>query len=608
MSSDSQYPHNLHPGLVPGIGIDEQRNRFEVDKIVFAFTAIVILAFIFWGVSNPSAVGEVSGVAFAWAMRNTSWLLNIIMILCLGLMLVVAFSRYGRIRLGRDDEDPEFSRFSWIAMMFAAGIGVGIFFFGPSEPLAYYLSPPPDTVPTQSHAAIHQAVAQANFHWGLMPWSLYAMVGGALAYSSYRRGRVALLSSIFQPLFGKHAEGIPGKIIDILSIVATLFGTAASLGISSLQISEGISTVTGHGPLSNTGLIAIIGVLTLAFIISAVTGVAKGVRYLSNANITFTMAFLVFVFLSGPTLFLLNLIPSGALTYLDQLLTMASKSLSWGEETLEFQSSWTAFYWAWWIAWTPFVGTFIAKISRGRTLREFILVTIIVPTTILIVAFTIFGGTAIDFARQGLPGFDGQSGTEQVLFSLFAHLPFSGLTPGLILIVLAIFFITSADSASIVMGTFSSQGDPAPKKTVVVFWGLCMMGIAIVMLFSGGQNSLTGLQNLTVLSAIPFSVVLLVMAAAFLKDLSTDPESIRRVYARKAVSNAVLRGLEEHGDDFELAVEHAEEGRGAGSDYDSAAPHVTAWYQRTDEDGNPVDYDYETGEWSDGYQGEKNEE
>ncbi len=604
-SSVGLYPHNIHPGLVPGIGVEEQRNRFGVDRSVFFVTAALIVAFIIWGVTSPGSVSEVSSTAFSWAMKNTGWLLNLVMILGLSVMVYLAFSRFGRITLGRDGEEPEFSRFSWIAMMFGAGIGVGIFFFGPSEPLTYFMSPPPHTVEAGTPEALHQALAQSHFHWGLSAWGLYALVGGALAYSTYRRGRVSLISSVFQPLFGtKQTDGVPGRIIDIIAIIATLFGTAATLGLSAVQIGQGVEIISGAGPLTNNALLIIIAVLSVGFIVSAVSGVARGIRYLSNINITLTLALIAFVFIFGPTLFLLNLIPSGIATYLDELLPMMGKSLSWGEETLEFQGWWTAFYWAWWIAWTPFVGMFIARISRGRTLREFALATMAVPSFILILAFTIFGGAAISLHREGTAGFDGSASNEQVLFSLFDQLPLNAITPFILILVLAIFFITSADSASVVMGTMSSKGDPAPSRIVVVFWGLCMMGIAVVMLLAGGETALSGLQNLTILIALPFSVVLILMIVAFLRDLSTDPAAIRRTYARTAVENAVVRGLEEHGDDFEFSVSPAPEGRGAGATFDSTSERVTEWYQRTDEEGNKIDYDYQTGEWADGWTAE----
>ncbi|MDR7330014.1 Glycine betaine transporter BetP [Corynebacterium guangdongense] len=596
------YPDDLHPGLVPGIGVDQQRNRFAVDKTLFTVTAVFIVAFIAWGLISPAGVSAVSAAAFAWAMENLGWLLNIVMILSFGVMVYLAFSRFGRIKLGRDDEEPEFSRFSWVAMMFAAGIGVGIFFFGPSEPLTYFLSPPPETVAPGTPAALHQAMAQSHFHWGLPAWSLYALVGGAMAYSVYRRGRVLLISSIFAPWLGtKATDTWVGRLIDMLAIFATLFGTAATLGLAATQISEGVQLVGGLDGVGNTMLIVIMAVLSLGFIVSAVSGVSKGIRVLSNLNMSLTGLAIFFVFLFGPTLFLLNLLPSGVLVYFHEFLPMLSKSLSWGSESIAFQSAWTAFYWAWWVSWAPFVGMFIARISRGRTLREFLLVCMLVPTSILILAFTVFGGTAITFAMDGRPGFDGESSFEAVLFAMFEQLPLNSVTPVIIIFILAVFFITSADSASTVMGTMSSRGNPNPNKAVIVFWGLCMVGIAVVMLLAGGEETLSALQALTILIAMPFALVMIAMMIVFLRDLATDPAAIRRSYAKTAVENAVVRGLEEHGDDFELAVKYAPGERGAGADFDSMSEEVTEWYRRTDEDGNEVAYDYETDTWADGW-------
>ena len=594
------YPHDMHPGLVPGLSIEEQRNTFGMNKVLFGSTAALIVAFIAWGILDPDSVGTVSSTMFAWAIENLGWLLNLVMILGLAVMTYLAFSRFGRIKLGKDDEEPEFALFSWVAMMFGAGIGVGIFFFGPSEPLSHYLTPPPHSVDPETPEALHLSMAQSYFHWGLMIWALYAMVGGALAYSSYRRGRVTLLSSVFKSLIGSdRSEGLAGSIIDMMAIIATLFGTAATLGLSAIQIGQGVQIVSGASEVTNTVLIVIIGILTACFIVSAVSGVSRGIRYLSNINITLTLGLILFVFLLGPTLFLLNLVPAGILSYADNLLDMMSRGLSWGQDTIEFQAVWTSFYWAWWIAWTPFVGMFIARISRGRTIRQFALVTTLAPTFILILAFTIFGGTAISFSRENIPGFDGSATSENVLFSLFDNLPLGTITPFLIIFVLAVFFITSADSASVVMGTLSEKGNPAPNKLIVVFWGLCMMGIAVVMLLVGGETALTGLQNLTILIAIPFSVVLVGLAVAFLKDLSTDPAAIRRTYAQTAIKNAVVKGLEEHGDDFEISVAPSTDGRGAGADFDSTSEKVTDWYRRTDDEGNEIDYDYSSGEWAD---------
>ena len=599
-----EYPDDLHPGLVPGISVDEQRNKFSVDKLLFTVTAAVIVAFIAGGVISPASVSAAADSAFAWAMENLGWLLNIVMIVGFGVMGYLALSRFGNIRLGRDDEEPEFSRFSWVAMMFAAGIGVGLFFFGPSEPLAYFLDPPPNTVAPGTAEALHMAMAQSHFHWTLPAWAVYSLVGAAMAYSMFRRGRVSLISSIFAPLFGTEVnDSWIGRLIDMLAIFATLFGTAAALGLAATQIGSGVQLVAGLDEVGNTLLISIIAVLTVGFIISAISGVSKGIRLLSNLNMILTMLAILFVFVVGPTLFLVNLVPSGLMAYFDGFFAMLGRSLTWGEETLEFQSLWTAFYWAWWLSWSPFVGMFIARISRGRTLREFGLVCMLVPSAILIFAFTVFGGTTISLSRAGVPGFDGSATGGEVLFGMYDALPLNQITPVIMVLILAVFFITSADSASTVMGTLSSRGNPLPHNAVVSFWGLCMVGIAIVMLLAGGEESLDALQSLTILIAIPFSVVVLGIMVAFIRDLTTDPAAIRRTYAKNAMRKAVVRGLEEHGDDFELAVKYAPGERGAGADFDSTAEEVTEWYRRTDEEGNEIAFDYDTGTWEDGVVG-----
>lgn len=577
------YPANMHPGLVPGFSVEELKYKFGLDRLVFGVNAVLIIAFVIWGVTSPETVSSVSSAALSWGLENSGWLFNVILVACIIVMLGVAMSRYGNIKLGKDDEEPEYSRFSWVAMMFAAGIGVGIFFFGPSEPLEFYHSPPPLTVEPHTEEALHRAVAQADFHWGFSPWALYALVGGALAYSTYRRGRASLISSLFAPIL-KRTDGPIGRTIDILAIVATLFGTAASLGIATLQIGEGISTLSGFTP-SMAVLLLIILVLSVGFIISAVSGVSKGIRLLSNTNIMLTFLAIFFVFITGPTLFLINLLPSSILTYLDNFLDMSSRSLSWGQETLDFQAAWTVFYWAWWIAWAPFVGMFIARISRGRTIREFILVTIIVPTFVLMLAFAVFGGTAMDFARNNVPGFDGSASAQQVLYNLIGELPFSGVVSALVVVILAIFFITSADSASVVMATMASKGDPEPNKLVVVFFGVLMMGIAVVMLLTGGEDALSGLQSLTILTAMPFVLIIIALLVSFVKDLTTDPQAIRTTFAKTAVRDAVIRGLEEYGNDFELAVERADEGQGVGSvaGVETGMEQLTEWYQQTNE-------------------------
>ncbi|WP_040703073.1 BCCT family transporter, partial [Nocardiopsis salina] len=470
------------------------------------------------------------------------------------------------------------------------------------EPLGYFVSPPPMTEEPESVGALHTAMAQMYYHWGFHAWAFYALVGGAIAYAAYRRGRSLLMSSIFRSLFGQRlSEGFAGKLVDVFAIIATLFGTAAALGIAAMQIGAGVSLVSGAGEFTNRALVVIIAILTIAFVVSAVSGVARGIRYLSNVNIVLTIGMVAIVFFAGPSLFLLNLLPSAVMEYIGSLFDMMGRSLSWGSETQEFQSEWTVYYWAWWISWSPFVGIFLARISRGRSIRQFILGTILIPSSLLFIAYAVMGGTSIRMYQDGADGLSGDTPPPEVLFSVIGNLPYIGWLPYVVILVLAIFFVTAADSASVVMGMLTTQGDQKPRRWVVVFWGLVMSGIAIVMLLLGDAMALEGLQQLVIVTAVPFALVLLAAIVAWFKELRTDPLALRMHYVETAVNNAVTEGVERYGDDFSLKVVESSPGNGAGADIDSTDESYTGWYQRTNEEGEPVDYDFGTGEWADGY-------
>jgi choline/carnitine/betaine transport len=604
-----KYPHNMHPALVPGIGIHEQRRRYGIDKIVFFVAGALTVAFVLWGVTSPAQVATVADSAFTWVTFNISWLFIITAAVILIVMLSLAISRYGRIPLGTDGEAPEFSTFAWIAMLFAAGLGIGVLFFGPSEPLTHFASPPPMTNEAESTEAMHYSLGQTFYHWGFHAWAIYALVGGAVAYAAYRRGRVLLMSSIFRSLFGKrHSEGFAGQLIDIFAIIATLFGTAATVGIAAMQVGQGATIVAGWDELGNTALLVIMALLTVGFIVSAVSGVTRGIRYLSNVNIVMTLGIVGIIFIAGPTLFLANLVPSGLMAYVGNMFDMMSRSASWGEETQEFQSWWTVYYWAWWISWSPFVGIFIARISRGRTIRQFVLGVTIVPTVLLIISYGVMGGTAMWMYREGYAGFSADMAPPEVFFAIVENIPaLAAWMPFAAIAVLAVFAITALDSASTVMGILSSRGSQSPKSGVVVFWGLVMTGIAVVMLLLGDAVALEGLQQLVIITAVPFAIIMLLIVVAWLKELRTDPLTLRHNYADTAVSNAVLRGVEQYGDNFALAVVDAGPGDGAGAHVDSAHSDYTDWYQRTNADGEPVGYNFVTGQWADNYDPETGE-
>lgn len=596
------YPHNIHPALVPGIGLDEQRRRFSIDKVVFIVAGALTVAFVIWGLVSPENVAVVADTAYTWVTSNLSWLFSAVATIVLFSLLVMAFTRYGKIPLGKDGEKPEFSNFSWVAMLFAAGLGIGVMFWGPAEPLTYFIDPPPLTNAPESTEAMQFALAQTYFHWGFHAWAMYALVGGAVAYMGYRRGRTLLMSSIFRRLFGKRqTEGFAGQLVDIFAIIATLFGTAAALGIAALQIGEGVTIVAGLSEITNVVLAVIIAVLMVGFVISAVSGVARGIRYLSNINIVLTIGIVGLVFILGPTLFLLNLLPSAVMEYIGSFFDLMARSGAWGQETVDFQATWTVYYWAWWISWSPFVGIFIARISRGRSIRQFILGVILIPSSLLFVAYGIMGATAIWMHREGKPGFHDEMAAPEVLFTLIDNLPFAEWLPLLIMVVLAIFFITAADSASVVMGILTTRGRQNPPKLVVVFWGLVMGGIALVMLLLGDETALEGLQSLVIITAVPFAIIMLLIIVAWFRELRTDPYTLRHRYADKAIGQAVVHGVEQYGDNFGLKVVETPQGEGAGAGTDSAHDDYTAWYQRTDEDGDSVGFDFATGEWEDGW-------
>ena len=596
------YPHNIHPAVVPGVSVSDQKLRYGVDRIVVGVAGGLTLAFIVWGVVDTGSLTAASTAALNWTMLNMGWAFNVLAIGLLLYLVYLALSRYGRIPLGLDGDEPEYSTASWAAMLFAAGVGIGIIFFGPFEPMTYFLSPRPGSADPGTVEAMKKASAQAALHWGLNAWAIYGLVGVAVAYTSYRRGRVPLMSSVFAPFFRNGATDTwAGRAIDIMAIVAAIFGTAAALGIGALQIGRGVEVFAGLGPSGNAGALVIISVLTAAFIASAVSGVARGIRWLSNINMVLAVGVALFFLVLGPTAFLLNYVPSVIVTYMAELPNMLSASMSDGPEMQEFLSSWTTFYWAWWVSWAPFVGIFVAKISRGRTIRQFILGVLFIPSTIVVMAFTVVGGTAIhqqmesraiapDGTANSLPA------PEEIFFTVLDGLPGAGVMAGIVVVMLAVFFITTADSASVVASQMSQRGNPEPQRRVTVLWGLSMAGIAVVMLLIGGEDALTGLKNLVTVTALPFTLIMFAMTVAFHRDLRRDPMVIREQYSRWAVDKSVRHGIDEFGDDFTFTVERARQDRwAAGADFDSSAPEVTDWYRRTDEDGNPVDYDYETG-------------
>ena len=548
-----------------------------LDKVTFGVAGALALAFVIWGLTKTDSLSAVSNTALAWVTENTGWLFVSLSSFFVIFVLWLALGRFGNIPLGRDGEKPEFRTVSWISMMFSCGMGIGLVFYGVAEPLYHYVSPPPGTVDGSTPEAIQTAMATSIFHWSIHPWAMFAVVGIAMAYSTFRLGRRQLISSAFTSLFGSRVEGPAGKIVNILAIFATLFGTAASLGLGAMQIASGVEFNGWVGKVGSPVLVGVITVLTICFVLSAVSGISRGIQWLSNINMILALLLAVIVFVLGPTLMILNLVPSAIGDFVRDLPAMASRTESGGDESVRaWLSGWTIFYWAWWVSWAPFVGMFIARISRGRTIRQFVTGVLLVPSLVSVIWFSIFGGTAFNIQLNAVES-GGASGSmvtmvdgvpsvdfQGALFDLIQHL---GSTPGvtlaiaiLAMVLIGIFFVTGADSASIVMGSLSTNGRMEPSKRVIVFWGVLTGAVAAIMLLAGGDDpgaALTSLKNITIISALPFAIVMFILCIALVRDLRRDPLAIRKKLADSVVERAIRTAVDEHGGGtFALVTKH----------------------------------------------------
>ena len=548
--SVSRQPHDTGEGM---------------DKVVFGVAATATLAFVAWGFIDRHGLGRVSKWALSRTISNFGWLFVLSSTLFVVFVIFVAASRFGKIPLGGDAEEPEYSTSSWVSMMFATGMGIGLIFYGVGEPLYFYMSPPPGTVDPQTAKAASTAMGTALFHWTIYPWAMYALVGLGMAYGTYRLGRSQLFSAMFTSLFGRQAiDGIGGRIINILAIVATLFGSACSLGLGALQIGGGMESTNLVDKSSSGMLVVIIAVLTACFVASAISGIEKGIQWLSNINMVLAVLLAIIVFVGGPTLFILNIIPSAIGDFINELPAMASRTAAVGNKDMsDWLSSWTIFYWAWWISWTPFVGMFIARISRGRTIRQFVSGVMFVPSVVSLIWFAIFGGGAIGLQERaeqagrtadalahlkgdGTPDLD----FDTILFDLRNAMPVHRVVlivlMVLAVVLVAIFFVTGADSASIVMGGLSERGAIEPSRFTVVFWGVATGAVASAMLLAGGDDPeevLTGLRDITIVSSLPFVIVMLLLCVSLYKDLNNDPMLLRHSLANQVLIDSVTTAV-----------------------------------------------------------------
>jgi len=492
----------------------------EINPPVFWTSAILIIVFLVLTLVNVKAAGAVFSAAKFWVCEYTGWFFVITVNVTLAYSIWLIFSKYADLRIGGQDSRPEFTLFSWFSMLFSAGMGIGLLFYGVAEPIYHYMAPPMGVEP-KTIAAAKLSMGITFFHWGLHAWGVYAVLGLGLAFFSFTRGLPLTMSTVFYPLIGEKVYGPIGHSIDILASIATLFGLATSLGLGVAQINAGLNYVFGV-PISTTMQITLIVIITGCATMSVVAGLDAGIKRLSIINMILGASLMVFVFIVGPTLFILNGIPQNIGNYLGKFM-----NLSFWTETYtqtKWQNGWTIFYWAWWIAWAPFVGMFIARISKGRTIKEFLLGVLFVPAILTFVWLTVFGGSALYVEMFGGGGISEavNKNVATAMFTLFENFPLAKITSIIGVAVVAFFFVTSSDSASLVIDIITAGGKTEPPTIQRVFWA-CTEGLCAAILLLGG--GLGALQTATIVTGLPFAGVLLVMLISLKKGL--DEEYIR---------------------------------------------------------------------------------
>lgn len=489
---------------------------------VFYVSAIILLLFVIVGVVAPQSFENVTANTEGFITNTFGWYYLIIVTAFVAICLYLMVSPVGKIKLGKPEDKPEFSRPTWVAMLFSAGVGIGLVFYGTAEPISHYALQSP-TGETGTSAAVRDAMQYTFFHWGIHAWAVYGLVGLSLAYFMFRHGNPGLISATLKPILGKYATGKFGKAIDIVAVLATVIGVSTSLGFGAVQINGGLSFLYGM-PSSFVSQFIIIIIVTVLFLGSALSGLDKGIRILSNVNMILAGALLLLVFILGPTLFTLNLFTDTIGKYLQNFINMSFRLAPLNSENREWINTWTIFYWAWWIAWSPFVGIFIARVSKGRTIREFVAYVLLAPSVISFIWFAVFGGSAIALERSGTKLISALT-TEQSLFGMLSTFPFASAISLLAIGLIAIFFITSADSGTFVLGMMTTNGSQNPSNLLKVIWGLLLTAIALVLLYSGG---LQALQNTMIVAALPFSFVIIMMAVSLLKSLNQESNQLAR--------------------------------------------------------------------------------
>jgi len=501
-----------------------QKYGLDIHNPVFIISAILILVFVIGTLASPKEAKEILDGAKWWSINNFDWLFmlsgNIFVIFCIVLIILPV----GKIRIGGKEAKPEYTRFAWFSMLFSAGMGIGLMYWSVAEPVAYYTGwwHTPLNVVAFTPEAKELAMGATMYHWGLHPWAIYAVVGLALAFFSYSKKLPLTMRSAFYPILKERVWGWPGHLIDILAVFATIFGLATSLGLGSQQVSSGLKFLFDIDNGVNTQMI-IIAVITFFALISVVRGLEGGVKVLSKFNIIVALVLVLFIIIVGPTLNIITGVGTTLGSYASNIFELSNFV---GREDSEWFHGWTVFYWAWWIAWSPFVGMFIARISKGRTVREFLIAVLLIPTFVTSIWMSTFGLTALDqvIGKVGALS-NGLTDKSLAMFQMLENLPFATITSSLAIFLVVVFFVTSSDSGSLVIDSITAGGKVDAPVVQRVFWALAEGLVAIALLYVGGADALSALQAGSITTALPFTIILLIMCYSLYRGLHSELKS-----------------------------------------------------------------------------------
>lgn len=517
----------------------------RVNRPVFIASALLIVGFIFFGSLFGELAGEVFNQLQSFITHRFRWLFIILMNVAVVFSLYIALSRYGDIRLGHQTEHPEYSLLSWFGMLFSAGIGIGLLYWGTAEPLYHFMSPPMGQAETVE--AAKQAMSISFLHWGIHAWALYCVVALSLAYFHYRRGLPLSIRSVLYPLIGQKIYGKWGHVVDTLAVFGTMFGVVTSLGLGAMQINAGFSNVFGI-PNNVPVQLCLIAIITAMATLSVMMGLDKGIKRLSDINIVLTVLLLGFMLFFGPTQFIIDSFIENIGNYASQLIPLGFWSEAYSNT--DWQANWTIFYWAWWVSWSPFVGIFVARISRGRTIREFIFGVLFIPMLLLFFWFTTFGGSAVHMELMGNYGLIEAVKADygSAIFKLIEYYPLTKPLTLVIVVMIMLWFVTSSDSASLVIDMLTAGGDTNPPKIQRLFWALSQGVIAAVLLVAGG---LSALQAVAIIAGFPFAIVVFVMMYCLWRGLTRDRLTLYRnqqwyITAESAEHNSANEFIDEH--------------------------------------------------------------